>query len=510
MGSLTTVNSSGRVRRLNALRTALPAALALLLAIVIAIAGAGSARADAFDRTWCEIDAGAFRLVTDYPEAEAQALIRQMLAFRPVAENFLPGVPNDDQAPLTVLVFQRRGDIRRAIGGGEMLGYMLPAFNQSMLVVGPDPNARTDYESLLHEYVHYLLRVRVGLNIPTWFDEGMAGLLATVRFEPGDGDWQFAVVGEMQTDLIDRAVRETDLTLGQVIDGQDIWEWPLDRRRGFYAWSHVLVHRLMLGQAAGLPDYGPATRDSLAADAPSLLATLDVSASRLQRDLDRYRRRPPTVEVALSGSPPGAGAATAYPYRCLDADEATIELAMAIAPMNPDRAARQLEERLQESPEDPGLWTALSAAESGRGERDAAVAAARRALELAPEDVSAEVQLASALAGGCVVIVSEECWQRWREAVPLLRHALRQDPRRQDAIFILGLAYLYTGRPGDALNYLRIAHARQPWAPHLNFYLGESYRLIGAPQAEAYLDRAWRWSPVELWRKLAEAALELE
>lgn len=127
MRSLTTGNSSGRARTLAGIVT-------LLL-----WGAAGAARADAFDRTWCRIDAGSLRLVTDYPEADARALIRQMLAFRPVAEQFLPGTPNDDQPPLTVLVFERRGDFRRAIGGSDMLGYMLPAFNESMLVVGPTP-----------------------------------------------------------------------------------------------------------------------------------------------------------------------------------------------------------------------------------------------------------------------------------------------------------------------------------------------------------------------------------
>lgn len=465
--------------------------------------------ADAFDRTWCELDAGTFRLVTDRGRADAEAMIRQMRAFRPVADAYLPGSANPDEAPLSVIVFQRRGDFRRAIGGNDMLGYMMPAFDQSVMVVGPDPNASGDYESLQHEYVHYLLRVRSGVNIPTWFDEGVASLLATVRFEPArDGAGQTAVVGEVQTSLLDRAIRQSNLSLRQVIDGQDLWQWPLDRRRGFYAWSHLLVHRLLLGQAAGLPDYRAATRTAVTGDGAPLLATLDASAPGLERQLERYARRPPVLREAVPETPDPEAAAA--PFHCLDASEVVVRIGLAVLPHNPELVARKARQRLRDDPDDPALWTTLSAAEGGRGDREAALAAARQALSLAPDDVSAKVQLASALAGGCIVVVSEECWQRWREAVPLLRSALRQDPRRQDAIFILGLAYLYTGRPGDALNYLRIAHARQPWAPQLNFYLGESYRLIGDARAAGHLDRARRWSPIELWRALAEAALELD
>jgi predicted Zn-dependent protease len=108
-----------------------------------------------------------------------------------------------------------------------------------------------------------------------------------------------------------------------------------------------------------------------------------------------------------------------------------------------------------------------------------------------------------------VLEISEECRARWQESVPLLRASLRRDPERQDAIFTLGLAYLYSGRPGDALNYLRIAHQRQPWAAHVNFYLGETYRLVGDVRAREHLIRARQWSSTEIWRRLAEAGLDL-
>ena len=174
---------------------------------------------------------------------------------------------------------------------------------------------------------------------------------------------------------------------------------------------------------------------------------------------------------------------------------------------NPRDAARRLEARLEQDPENPRLWRTLSLAREAADDAASALDAARRARALAPEDPATAVRLAGALAMGCITATSEACRGRWREAVPLLRGALARDPRRQDAIFLLGLAYLYSGRAGDALNYLRIAHRRQPWAAHVNFYLGESYRLIGDSRARAHLERARRWSPTGLWRMLAEAGL---
>lgn len=469
------------------------------------LAGAARAQADAFDRPWCELDAGSFRLVTDHEEPAARTMVRQMNAFRQVAEGYLPGTASTDDPALTVVVFERSGDFRRAIRTSTMLGYMQPSFGESLMVVGPDPNAFTDSESLLHEYVHYLLRTRTGLYIPTWFDEGLAGTLATMQFTPADAPvWREAIVGELAVRTLSNTIHDANLPLRQVLDGEDIWEWPIQRRRAFYAWSHVLVHRLTLGQQSGRSDYRDALADTLTGDQAPLTESLGMSAAGLQRELERYLQHPSQVAQPIVERPSGGGA-----YRCLDEDEAIIQISLAIMPHNPEEAARQLARRIDVDPDQAELWNVASLAQQNVGDRDAAVAAARRALELAPGDVSARVQLANSLSMGCIVEVSEACWDRWREAVPLLRQALRIDPRRQDAIFTLGLAYLYTGRPGDALNYLRIAHQRQPWAAPVNFYLGESYRLIGDGRAGDYLDRARRWSPTELWRALAEAALAM-
>lgn len=475
--------------------------MALTLAAALGVFGAAAASGDAFERTWCEFDTGEFSLVTDHTRAEAEDIVNSMRVFRPVAEQFLPGTPNRADPPLTVVAFSRPRDFRRAIGISEILGYMQPSFGQSLMVVGPDPNAFRAGESLLHEYVHYLLRTRAELNIPVWYDEGLASMLSTMRFEP-NGEWTTAVVGDLSRDTLRYAIAEAQLSLDDVLDAEDLWNWAPMPRRGFYAYATLLVHRLTLGQAEGLDDYRPALTATLRGDAPSLSVALDTTAGRLDRELERYLRHPASESLPLEGSAPADVA-----YRCLDDAEATRQLSLAIMPHNPEEAARQLERQVGLHPDDAALWTVLSLSRESLGNRDESVADARRAVELAPDDVSAKVQLASALAMGCILEVSETCWQHWREAVPLLRDALHRDPSRLDATFVLGLAYLYTGRAGDALNYLRIANKRQPWAPHVNFYLGESYRLIGDKRAAEHLQRARRWSPIELWRKLSEAAL---
>jgi tetratricopeptide (TPR) repeat protein len=491
--SLLTGSVSGRGRRLAGGAAALIAALLPLAAV-----------ADAFERTWCEIDTGEFRLITDHPREAAEDMVWRLRTFRPVAERYLPGAATGANRPLTVVVFRRAGDFRRAIGGAEVVGFMQPSYTENLMVVGPDPHAHSKHESLLHEYVHYLLRTRSNINIPAWFDEGLASMLSSAQVERREDGVSQVVVGALPASTLETSIDASRLTLSGVLEAEDLWEWHRDRRLGFYAWSWVLVHRLILGQQAGHPDYRPAVTAFLAEHHDSLPDALEVSAPALERRLERYlSRSPATVSHDIEATVDGPGR-----YRCLDDSEKIRQLSRAIVQQNPALAVRRLRDRIEADPNDAALWTTLSLAEESADDREAALAAARRALELAPQDVSAAVQLSGALAMGCILQVSEECRARWQEAVPLLRQALRRDPTRHDAIFILGLAYLYSGRAGDALNYLRIAHQSQPWAPHLNFYLGETYRLIGDARAREHLTRARQWSPTVLWRKMAEAGLE--
>jgi len=469
-----------------------------VIVTVLLLAAPVPTAADVFDNTWCEVDAGDFLLITDAPTAEARAMVRTMKVFRPVASRYLPGTANPEDPPLRVVVFSGRRDFRRAIDGANVVGYLLPAFSESVMVVGPDPNGFAEHESLLHEYVHYLLRTRHAINLPNWYDEGLAGMLSSARLEG-----KRLVLGGLPQRAIESGIRESHLSLADVLNGEDIWGWQPARVRGFYDFSRLLVHRLALGQLAGRSDWRAGLESFLAGEHDSLPGALGLSSVAMERRLIRYLDHPASVDHSVR-----VPEDESLLLRCLDASETVVQVSQAIVHHHPDYAERALRRRLKMDADNADLWRALSVAEEMGDDREAALAAARRAFALGPEDPAAAIRLASALAMGCILGVSPECRERWQEAVPLLRASLRQDPTRQEAIFTLGLAYLYSGRAGDALNYLRIAHRRQPWAPHVNFYLGESYRLIGDSRARQHLERARRWSPTELWRRLAEAGLE--
>ena len=74
----------------------------------------------------------------------------------------------------------------------------------------------------------------------------------------------------------------------------------------------------------------------------------------------------------------------------------------------------------------------------------------------------------------------------------------------------LGVVYVHTGKPGDAINYLLVAHRLAPWAPRINYYLGEAYRLSGKEAlARLHLKKTYHWDASEDWRKRARISLSL-
>lgn len=435
--------------------------------------------------------------MTDLPRERAEHLLERLRAFRPIAARFLPGEPNASDPALTIVLFARPADFRRVVGNLGVTGFMQPSLAGNLLVVGPDNVATTEHETLLHEYTHYLLRTRSGLSLPAWYDEGLASFLGATEFDSAE-----VVVGALPQRRLEDTLRAGRLDLARSLEAEDLWRWRGDRRRAFYAWSWLLVHRLQLGHEAGLADAREALHRTVAGAAQPLTEALATSPRQLQRELERYLTRsarprryplPPLPDVHRE-------------HRCLDHRERSVTLSLAMLPGNSQAAVTRLSELADRLPTDATAWVHLSLAEEHAGNRDGAVAAARRARAL-DDGEDAAIRLAGALTIGCILTVSEACRSHWREAVPLLREALRRDPYRHDAVFLLGLAYLYSGRPGEALNYLRIAHGRQPWASHVNFYLGESYRLIGDSRSRAHLQRARAWSTSELWRLLADAAL---
>ena len=464
---------------------------------------------------WCETRTTGFQLVSDLAASEQLELLQNLLQLEQVAAPFLPGEPVNRRDPLKLVVFQQRKDFLALTGKRKFAGYMQPSLQTNRLLIGP---IRGDLEeTALHEYAHYLLRSRTGVSLPMWFDEGLATLLGATKLSTGT-----AVIGTIPVDRLERRIdRDAEILspqqrLNRTLAAHDLQDWRSDRINEFYDLAWLLVHYLYFDiyqdeLASGAIPTAGLTRYLQAGDS-TLQDHLGVRSSQLLRALERHLNRwdqPEPVPVSRSDL-------SNTRFRCLTPLERDLALALAVHMQSPEEARALLEPYTAPSTlvalsaeQNIALKVALARVEFASDAPEAATRLVRETLSLAPDHPEATILAADLLVTGCLFERSEDCNDRWQRAGASYRSALRKDPTRYDGILGVGLAELHRGRAGDAANYLKVAHARAPWAAVINFYLGESYRLMGDSRARIYLENARSWAVQDVWRLLAEESLRL-
>ena len=496
-------------------------ALLLLATGLISLLSLLSLPAQAADDSspWCETDNAEFRLISDLGAEDQAALVTALGRFERIAEPFLPGERLSRPSALKLVVFQQRGDFLALTGKRRFAGYMQPSLQTNRLLVGP---IRGDLiETTLHEYAHYLLRNRTGVSLPRWFDEGLATLLGhTVLTDDGGR------IGDLPvTRLEDRLTRRPQNRTPQQKLNRTLETTVVDRLSGerlneFYDLSWLLTHYLYFDVYAeelsrsAIPSSG--LGGFLSAGDVTLYEHLGVSPSRLLRSLTRHLKRwdgqdPPLIEDRGGEADPEETR-----FRCLTPLERDLEFARAIHTQNPGKARSLLTPYLTDPGQPPpadlavALRIVLARAALAEDSQETAQGLVDEALALDPVDAEAMVMSADLTVQGCLFERDDDCLAKWQAASTRYRAALRQDPNRYDGILGMGLARLHSGQPGDAVNYLKVAYTRAPWAAVVNYYLGESYRQVGDSRARIYLENARNWADEDIWRLLAREALRLE
>lgn len=452
---------------------------------------------------WCELQTSSFQITSDLDEDSLKALELRLRQFEVAAIPFLPGTEVSNRSPLKIIVFSERHEFLQLTGKRKFAGFMQPSLQTNRMLVGP---IRGDVVSTAqHEYAHYLLRNRLDISLPIWFDEGLATLLGNIRI-----DEKGALVGELPMGRMTKRLNaNTTLVAGgqspqqvlkTTLTTDNVESWSQYRINAFYDWTWLLVHYLYFGSSKDRDQMA----DFLQARDVSLTSYLGLSQRRLLHALQKYLyKQVPSELVAL---PPEAEIDATF--TCLTDDQRDHLLASTVIRQNPD-TARTLIEPLLNSSTDADVLVTLSRIELAQGDVAASLATAEQAVSIAPTSANAIINLADRRVQDCLFNVDEACRDNWREVTALYRASIRADPNRFDAVMGLGLSYLYTGRPGEAVNYLKVAYSKAPWASVINFYLGESYRLIGDSRAETYLTNARNWADIEIWRHLADKSLSL-
>jgi len=439
-----------------------------------------------------------FEVTSDLAASELSELLNTLNRFELWAGDWLPGSPATGRVPMKMLIFASHKSFRDYFGTPKFAGFAQPSLTTSTLVIAPRRGERGLQQIALHEYSHYLLRNRLDISLPLWFDEGLASLLSSVEFDSDQ-----ALLGELPVTSMRELTAENGpirLSLQQALTTDYMMDWPRQRIDAFYYWSWLLTHYLMLGgehEQSALENF-------LRSRAQPLVAYLDTGYGALERKLRRYVRRK-YPEIVQSSPVP---APLDINLRCLTSLERDLLLGAAAVEYNPQGALELTASQQSADPQDVRILVLQSRAFEVLEQPEQALDLAQQAYQRAPENPAVLVNLANQLVHDCVFRQGSQCRALWQQALPFYRRALELDLNRIDAVFGIGLVYLHAGRPGEAVNYLKVAYSRTPWAVHVNFFLGESYRIIGDTRARGYLENARNWSQNAFWRGLAEAALE--
>ena len=480
------------------------------LGTVLVACFAQVAQAGIEDRDWCVTSSAHFDLVSDLPQGEALALLGSLDRFRSATSSLLPGSPDEATPPLKLLVFSRARDFDRAFNSTTMAGFARSSLDQSLLASGPDRDRRHLHRNVFHEYTHYLIRSRAALNLPIWYEEGLASYLATLSVD-SDG---MAVVGRVPFGYLRRALVDPGISVADVIAERFQLGAGDHQMSNIYGVAWALVRFLHHADAPDGTRYASklgamlARIDEGATSIDAMRSTLGLDVNELKRQLRKYfeNDRLPVYRFRTEGAE-----RLAFHRRCLDAVEARFELAEAAAFRNPELASAFYTEIIDLEAGHSGALVGLSRlADDSRS-----VELAERAHRADPNSAKAKIRLAELHIRACRDGMSHDatsdassCGRKVADAIALYGDALRSPAHTGAASYGLGVVSLAVGRPDDAVTYLREAYARAPWSPQINFYLGDAYRLTGdLERARRHFKKTAYWHPEQSWRARARQAL---
>ena len=464
---------------------------------IVCLAYAGTTNGDAFDRQWCVLTTPAFEYLTDESIDKARATVDDLSRFRELFMQLMPEAQGDSGLPLKMVMFSRSNDFHKATGSRHFGGFTLPSLFEYRLLMTRRPSSAVT-SIAFHEYAHYLLRNQTDRSYPLWYEEGLATYLSAVKF-----DTNAMTLGTLPGRRLSQTTR-TAVTppLEKILTTVDVTNWSPRHINVFYNKAWLLVHFLRLGHQVGFDDLHAQLESYLADPARGFAEAFAITPKSMNQLLDRYRKQGHFgVETIAYGEVEAPTPTT----RCLTDQERDLELAISLTTHNP-KLSRELLTNLDGDATAARL-VALSDT-MPTDESDQALRLLREALVIDPDHAGALIGLANKLVRRCSFTNDEACFELWLQAAKHYRRALQIDPTRFDAAFGLGVAYTHVGRAGDAMNYLQVAYNKAPWAPSINFYLGEGYRIIGDKRAATYLSNARNWATEDVWRKRAELALE--
>lgn len=452
----------------------------LLLVLVLSHATANAQAI--FERDWVQLQSANFTIHSTMSEADTRELAHYLEMFRVAVAVVTSITALDSPVPTNIIVLKHSADYDTLGLSPRTAGVFSAGMRENFVLLR---DSRGDYErtTMLHEYVHQLVKHQGTAIYPRWFHEGLAEYLSTAEVSEDSIE-----VGLINTSYRYILNRYGQLSWSRVLSAQNLQNMSQIDTAQFYAQSWLLVHYLSNREDRNFGN-DMATYMNLVTQGEepkfAFEKAFDIAVGPLQRDLSQYIKRNfrmKSMELELSDSPEFAMTTTRP-------GAADVGLLVGNAALRFGKLvfARQAFERALESPE------TRARASAGIGDTfkfdDNYVAALPhfdRALELGADDPAVQLDIAEYWHNRAEKTPNSEKKTTWlKRARKHYVASWKLDDSRAETYAMLGETYTLLGDNHDrAVDMLQIADSILPSNASIQIMLANAY-LAGGRYADA-------------------------
>ncbi len=470
-----------------------PRRLALAATLLVMLAAPTPAK-EILEYEWLEVRTPHFVIASAQKTNPTLELAIDLENFRSLAEKLTNIGRFEERIPTKIYLLPR---IERDLGFGN---YIAGYFNDAMRAnyAAMIPSGSYSDEVLKHEYVHFLVHNRDRLLYPTWFDEGFAELLSTLRMKgttleygkPNDGRVSWLVNGNW-------------LPYRTVLNARDTRDLRAERGAMFYAQSWLLVHYLMIGN----PDFSKRNADFLKrrergeSVESAFEAAFGIKTGSITAKVRKYGQRLPYYKGELREPLPPVETET----RPLPRAEIAAELGtLALLARGADAAAPFYQAALAADPTHGPALTGVADIHKFAGRFDEARPLYEKAIALEPTNDNHELDYAEYFldlahheqeAGKGATRVGELVVEARRH----FSRAYQLNPDNPEILAMNGATYLVEGEDAvKGIESLEVAHQLLPAQTQIRLLLARSYIAAGQREkARPHLETLLAWTHSE-------------
>ncbi|HZN56007.1 MAG TPA: hypothetical protein VFB67_11885 [Candidatus Polarisedimenticolaceae bacterium] len=403
------------------------------------------------EAVWSAVEIPGFVVIGPQDERSLREVARRLATLRLILGKLGSGLDTGGERPIPVFVFPRAEAFApyAPAGGGtkELGGYFAMAYGYRGIAI--DFSAPDGYGAVYHELVHHVVRRNFG-DVPTWFDEGIAGVYESFECGPAS-----ATIGRMPRSRLAWFQSHPLMPMRALAAvTTKSTEYNESERAGtFYTQSLLAVHDLYFGRSPRGPQlarYLEAVHQG--ASPESALEVFDGGANGLGGEIEAYLKAGQFSFVKLTFEQlkvPEAG-----PARRLSRAElleALGMLAVLASPSAPDFAAAHFRASLALEPGRPRALAGSAIVAYARERHAEARAAAESAIAAGCDDPG------PFLVGASAIMRIEE--SRYEGMIDLdkppsadvltargwLQRAVAIEPFDTEALIAFGQTYLFGG-----------------------------------------------------------------